>query len=63
MHNLAYCRRVGWEWSSVQFPAVAILVKSDSARNFERPPTHPALCSQRIHLTASAIGSASDQQL
>ena len=48
MHNRAVCRWVGWEWSSVQFPAVAILVESKSARSFQRPPTHPALYSQRI---------------
>ena len=36
MHNRAVCRWVGWEWSSVQFPAVAILVESKSARSFER---------------------------
>ena len=36
MHNLAYCRWVGWDWSSVQSLAVAILVKSYSARNFQR---------------------------
>ena len=36
MHNRAVCRWVGWEWSGVQSPAVAILVKSNSARNFER---------------------------
>ena len=27
---------------------VAILVKYESARNFERPPSHPALCKQRV---------------
>ena len=42
---------------------VAILVKYESARNFERPPTHPALCRQRVHLTLGASGSASVQQL
>ena len=61
MHNRAVCRWVEWERSSVQSPAVAILVKSYSARNFQRPPTHQALYSQRIHLTAGAIGSASAQ--
>ena len=27
---------------------VAILVKNDPARNFERPPSHPALFKQRV---------------
>ena len=36
MHNLAWCRWVGWAWSSAQISAVAILVKSVSARNFQR---------------------------
>ena len=47
----------------MQSLAVAILVKSYSARNFQRPPTHPALYRQRVHLTWGAIGSASAQQL
>ena len=29
---------------------MAILVKYEFARNFERPPSHPALCRQRVHL-------------
>ena len=47
----------------MQSLAVAILVKSYSAQNFQRPPTHPALYRQRVHLTWGAIGSASAQQL
>ena len=62
LHNLAYCRWVGWELSSVQSLAVAILVKSYSAQIFRKPPTHPALYRQRVHLRG-AIGSASAQQL
>ena len=39
MHNLALFRWVGWAWSVCRV-AVAILVKSDSARTFEDlPPT------------------------
>ena len=33
---------------------VAILVKCESARNFQRPPSHPALFRQRVHLTRGA---------
>ena len=40
-----------------------LVVKNDPARNFERPPSHPALCRQRVQLTLGAIGSASVQQL
>ena len=34
----------GWRGNGLACRSiVAILVKSNSARNFERPPTHPAL--------------------
>ena len=63
MHKLAV---VWWVGGMLVLRAdlvlVAILVKSDPARNFERPPSHPALCSQRVQLTLGAIGSASVQQ-
>ena len=36
LHNLAYFWWVGWELFSVQSLAVAILVKSYSAQNFQR---------------------------
>ena len=45
-HKLALFWWVGWAWSACRV-AVAILVKSDSARNFQRPPTLPALYRQR----------------
>ena len=49
----------GWGGSGLACSSiVAILVKSNSARNFERPPTHPALLRQRVQVTWGAIGSA-----
>ena len=50
-------------WSCVLISCLAILVKNDSGRNFERPPSHPALCRQRVCLMLGATGSASIQQL
>ena len=48
MHNLALFRWVGWAWSVCRV-AVAILVKSDSARTFEDlPPTQRCIDSVYI---------------
>ena len=45
LHNLAYFRWVGWELFSVQSLAVAILVKSYSAQNFQRKNWNQVCCS------------------
>ena len=48
MHNLALFQWVVWAWSACRV-AVAILVKSDSARNFEDlPPTQRCIDSVYI---------------
>lgn len=48
MHNLALFRWVGWAWSVCRV-AVAILVKSDSARTFDDlPPTQRCIDSVYI---------------
>ena len=63
-HKLAvFLVGVGGVWSFVLISCLAILVKNDSGRNFERPPSHPALCRQRVCLMLGATGSASIQQL
>ena len=61
LHNRALFWWVGWARSACRV-AVAILVKSDSARNFEDlPPTQR--CIDSVYIRRGAIGSASAQQL
>ena len=47
MHNRVVCRWVGWAWSACRV-AVAILVKSDSARNFEEHGCHVPSLQRRL---------------